>query len=124
MPEEITIDTLNHIIVVRSWGHIMPSDLASSRDRIFEIYAETGICKVLVDCREQQSFPKTFDLYRHSENVGENPISRKLKYAVVPSGQTKEELRFLETTSMNRGLNVRIHDSKEEAIEWLKGDAV
>lgn len=120
MPEDISIDQDNQIIAVRSWGHISASDLASSRDRIFEIHKETGIRKVLIDAREQKSFPKIMDSYKASEKLGKNPVSRKLKYAIVPSLHTKKELRFLETTSLNRGLSVMIHESRERAIEWLK----
>jgi hypothetical protein len=122
MPEEISIDPLNHIIVVRSSGHITVNDLTSSREKIFEIYSETGINKVLVDAREQKSFITITDSYRRTDDFGENPISRKLKFAVLPSIHTEKELRFLETASRNKGLHVMIHDSKESAIKWLKGE--
>ena len=122
MPETISIDPLNQIIVVRSSGHITVSDLASSRERIFEIYKETGINKVLVDAREQKSFITITDSYRRADDFGENPISRELKFAILPSIHTEKELRFLETTSRNKGLNVMIHESKESAIDWLKGE--
>jgi hypothetical protein len=122
MPEEISIDTLSQIVVVRSSGHITVNDLASSREQIFEIYRETGINKVLVDAREQKSFITITDSYRRADDLGENPISRKLKFAILPSIRTEKELRFIETTSRNKGLSVMIHDSKESAIKWLKGE--
>jgi hypothetical protein len=123
MPEEISIDDNNGIIVVRSLGHITPDDMISSRDKIFEIYEETRINKVLIDGREQESFLKAIDTYEYSEEIGKDPRSRILKYAIVPSKKSMEDLNFLETASQNRGLTVMIHDSMESAMSWLKNFA-
>ncbi|MFC1884428.1 hypothetical protein ACFL2O_06645 [Thermodesulfobacteriota bacterium] len=123
MPEEVSIDATNGIIVVRSWGHITPSDMISSRDKIFEIYDETKIDKVLIDGRKQQSFLKAIDTYEYSEEIGKDSRSRKIKYAIVPSKDSIEDLNFLETASQNRGLSVMIHESMESAKSWLKNFA-
>jgi hypothetical protein len=46
--------------------------------------------------------------------------SRKIKFAVVPSKLTMENLLFLETTSKNRGLIVKVCDSVQGAVQRLK----
>ena len=121
MPEEVKIDTDNQIIVVKSYGHISASDVASTRDRIFEIHDETGIDKVLIDAREQLSFLQTLDTYNFSEGVGKDSRSRELKYAIIPSVKTIKDLHFLETVTVNRRITVMIHDNKESAVNSLKG---
>ena len=99
MPQEISIDEKNGIILVRSWGQVSIIDMISSRDEIFRIYSRTGIDKVLVDGRQQHSFLKVVDSYQFTEEIGRDSRSRKIRYAVVPSGLTMEDLCFLETTS-------------------------
>ena len=42
----------------------------------------------------------------------------KLKVAVVY--KTEEINRFAETVAFNRGMNVKIFNTKEEAISWLE----
>jgi len=64
------------------------------------------------------------DTYNFSEGVGKDSRSRKIKYALVPSPVTIKDLRFLETTTLNRGIRVMIHNNIEDAIKWLKENHV
>ena len=121
MPEEISVDRENKVVVVRSWGHVSKQDVGSSTDRVCEICGETGINKVLIDAREQHSYLKTVETYEHGKYVEENAISRRIKWAIVPSGRTLGALRFLETTALNRGLNFKVVDSMEQAMTWFEG---
>jgi hypothetical protein len=120
MPEEVTLDKKNGIILVRSWGKISYDDISLSREKIFELYNKTGIDKVLVDARKLKAMITIGEAYDFSDSIGKDPISRKIKYAFVPSKHIIKEARFLETTSRNRGLNVGIHETIDSALKWLK----
>ncbi|MFH1754416.1 MAG: hypothetical protein ABIA59_01825 [Candidatus Latescibacterota bacterium] len=121
MPEDITLDKKNKIIIVTSWGDVTFTDVKGSRDKIYQMYEETGIDKVLVDARKQTSFLKALETYDITEGSSDLDFkSKRIKWAVVPSKKTRKELRFLETASLNRGLIVKLFDTMEEAIQWLK----
>jgi len=120
MPEEVSVDEKNGIILVRSWGNISYDDINSSRKTTFSLYEKTGINKILVDAREQKSMMTIGESYDFSDSIGKDPRSRRMKWAIVPSKYTRKGTRFLETASRNRGLNVRMHDDIESALKWLK----
>ena len=120
MPEVVSVDEKNGVILVRSWGDISYDDLNSTREITFSLYEKTGINKILVDAREQKSMITIGESYDFGDDIGKDPRSRNMKWAIVPSKHTREGTRFLETTSRNRGLNVKIHDDIESALKWLK----
>jgi hypothetical protein len=119
MPEVVSIDKKNKIILVRSWGAVTYEDLSSTREKVFELFSKKGLYKVLVDAREQTSIITISETYDFSESIGNDPRSREIKWAIVPSKHTIEQASFLETTSLNRGLNVKLYDSIDSAMKWL-----
>jgi len=42
-----------------------------------------------------------------------------MKFAVAVSAEVKEDLRFLETVTRNRGMQVQMFDSTDAALKWL-----
>ena len=82
---------------------------------------ERGVGRFLSDCRlleEGASLTDVYDLPAIYESLG---VGRDWWEAIVlPVMPTAEEqLKFYETVTRNRGFQVRIFGSREEALAWL-----
>lgn len=73
MPDEISIDKEDGIVIIRSSGHVTEPDVVSSSERILDKYTEKGMNRVLIDAREQESFLKPIEAYMTGEAVADNP---------------------------------------------------
>lgn len=76
---------------------------------------------VLADCTRVEGGHSAFDLYFLADMVAESPIRSTLREAIVFAdlGAGAENVRFWETTCVNRGLNVRVFTDRVAAIRWL-----
>ena len=76
---------------------------------------------VLADCTRVEGGHSAFDLYFLADMVAETPIRSTLREAIVFAdlGAGAENVRFWETTCINRGLNVRVFTDRALAIRWL-----
>jgi hypothetical protein len=96
-----------------------------------EVYAAVGECttlaeqhgcrRFLVDTRVTSQEGDSFDILRLAEYLSSMPPGAIEKEAVLPptAGVPAGDFRFFETAARNRGLNVRIMTSREEALAWL-----
>lgn len=118
MPDELHVDEAAGIVKVRSYGVVSRNDIAASMDRIRQVMEEQGIYKVLVDTLDQEAMPGTIDVFHLFSTLPHN-----LRAAlVVRVGQaTARGQKFAETVSQNRGIQVRVVHSMEEALRWLNG---
>jgi hypothetical protein len=74
--------------------------------------------EVLFDAADQTSLPMTMPVYDFGVNLARNGLS--LCYAVVDAQRSRHDLHFLETVALNRGARIRIFDSPDEALGWLR----
>jgi hypothetical protein len=118
MPEEVSILADLGIIQVDSYGHVSERDLLASMEEVLAIYRDRGFSRVFVDASRETSLPATLPLHQFGAVLSEDATS--LKFAVLVSEQVREELRFLETVTRNRGMEVRMFASRDEALAWLK----
>ena len=81
--------------------------------------AEHAVTKVFVDASEETSLPRTVGLHEFGTHMSEEIL--RIQFAVVMSPVVRKELLFLETVTVNRGMKVKMFDTREEALEWLQG---
>ena len=117
MPEEVTILEDLSIIRVDSYGVVTQEDLIGSMREVSRIHRERGLTRVLVDATRETSLPSTFPLYEFGSDLAR--ALRAVRFALVPAPDLKEDLTFLETVAINRGLEVEIFDSVPDAIQRL-----
>jgi hypothetical protein len=120
MPEVVTVREDQGIIEVRSYDEVSERDLTVSRDRVAEIIREKGIKEILVDARDLTSLPPTFALFLFGKSFADDEALRTVKLAAVVSEKTTKDMSFIETVVRNRGVAMRIFESMEAAISWLK----
>lgn len=115
MPDLLRVDRDHGIVDIRSYGSVSEGDLAASIAKVKEIAADEGINRVLVDTKDQESLPSTgaiFDLISR--------FPREVAVALVSADQpTAEEIHFIETVAVNRGISIRVFRERDEAEEWL-----
>jgi hypothetical protein len=117
MPEKVTILKDLNIIKIDSFGEVSLEDLKQSLETVFKIHREQGLTKVFVDATKETSLPSTFPVFEFGSELAK--IVRNLKFAVVTSPKMKDIMKFLETVTQNRGVEVQMFDSEDAALEWL-----
>jgi hypothetical protein len=118
MPEDVSILEDLGIIQVDSYGEVTEGDLLASMEEVLAIHKARGFSRVFVDASKETSLPSTLPLHQFGSVLSED--ATVLKFAVVVSATVREDLRFLETVTQNRGMEVRMFNSRDEALAWLK----
>jgi len=104
--------------------------LAKANDRlvnVFEAVAQHGLRKVLVDCRQLKGEPTTLERFVHAtfavrqmDRFADTGIFRGTRFAYVGHEPLIDREHFGETVAANRGLNVKVTLTMQEALEWLQ----
>ena len=71
-----------------------------------------------VDTLDQETISSTFDVFQLFSTP---PHNLRAALGVQDNQVTEEGQRFTETVSLNRGIQVRIFKSEDEALRWLMG---
>lgn len=77
--------------------------------------------RLLGDCLQLEGGASLFDIYELASLFEAVPQARFFKEAIILPTLPKplEEMQFYETTTRNRGFNVRVFTDRDEAIAWL-----
>ena len=110
-------------VVIKDTGVLSPIELARQTALGIELLQQHGGYRVLVDCSELE-IPdvSTMDLYKQPDVYEEQRVPHNTRIAVIlPRDNRKPELfTFYDDTSHNRGYNVQLFNSDEEAWRWLE----
>ncbi len=118
MPETVTVLEDQKIIHVVSIGDITYDDLQETLAAVLKLQQERGINRVLVDATRQESFPDTMPVFEFGEAVPAALGDAKIAIAISP--RTWEAVQFFSTVARNRGANVEMFDTTDEALKWLR----
>jgi hypothetical protein len=118
MPEEVSILADLGIIQIDSYGEVSEADMLATMEEILQIQKERGLTRVFVDASRETSLPRTLPLHQFGSALSSDAMM--LKFAVLVSDKVREDLHFLETVTRNRGMEVKMFDSREEALAWLQ----
>ena len=83
--------------------------------------AEHGAKLFLSDCRALAGGQSILPVYEVGEFYSNRCVSRKVREAVIlPRDRlAADNLQFYETTTRNRGFNVRVFADRDSALAWL-----
>ena len=117
MPDEITINKSEGIIEIRSYGLVTKEDIESSISEVIRIRESDGLYRVLVDATQQDSMPRTFNIFDIFSS-----FPRNIMCAIIVDKKQHNfpDLRFAETVALNNNVLVRLFESREDALEWLQ----
>ena len=117
MPETVCIDMKHGVILIDSSNQVREDDLWQSLESVLQIAHHQGLSKVMVDATGQKSLPSIMALFHFASELSSR--ARDLKHAIVVSEQSPEDIHFIETAAHNRGANIQIFSSRDDAFSWL-----
>ena len=117
MPEKVSILEDLKVIKIESWGDVNEKEMRVTLDEVLEIHKKRGYTKVFVDASKMDSMPTTLPMFQFGSDMAERVMS--MKYAAFMSPKLLPDMDFLETVTRNRGMQVKMFNSEEAALEWL-----
>jgi hypothetical protein len=117
MPESVRVDSEHNIILIDSSHQVSTDELRQSLESVLQIAQQKTINKVMVDATRQKSLPSVMALYYFAVELSTR--ARGMRHAIVVAGESPEDLRFIENAARNRGVNMQIFSSQEDALSWL-----
>ena len=118
MPEFVTVREHEGIIQIVSIGDVSEQELHHSLERVLKLKQNLGLTRVLVDATEQVSLPRTASLYWFGSKLSSEALD--MRHAIVVTRDQMEDLRFVWTVGQNRGLQIQLFVSRDDAVSWLK----
>jgi hypothetical protein len=103
------------------YGEMPPDELYEAVQTTIQLSQDHGTTRFLADCSALQGGHSIVDLYDLASLVDNIRGTMHLEEAIVlpQLDAAASEVRFWETTGRNRGLNIRIFHTMEEARDWL-----
>jgi len=116
MPDELSINEKLGFIEINSFGVVSVEDVSKSINQINNILKKTGINKLLFNSLNQKKIPKTFDIHSLISK-----FSPKITIAILrqESQATADDMYFVETVGLNKGLQIKIFNDRAMALQWL-----
>jgi hypothetical protein len=111
-------------------GDFSRAEALETIDPTLEVLIQHSLRKVLVDIRQVKGNPSTMDRYAFSVALAEkfNKACRagadpRTRFGFVGNEPMVEKDRFGETVAVNRGLNLKVMEDMDEALQWLGIDS-
>jgi len=105
-------------------------ELALAKIQFVEILDEvvqSGATKVLIDGQQMPGKPGDFERFLYGEFVAKATLEVmrerkiKLRFAYVIHEPVRDPERFGENVAVNRGMDVKVFEDTNAAIQWLNG---
>lgn len=103
-------------------------DLAAAENEFDEILYEAvrnGASKVLIDGQQMTGRPGDFERFLYGEFVSTTTLetmkeyNTTLRFAYVLREPLRDPERFGENVAVNRGMDVKVFEDPNEAMQWL-----
>lgn len=119
MPGRIHFNEVNNIIEIHSWGELTNSDLFHSQGEVERLHQENGTMKMLFDTKAVDLLPSPYALYEFVNSLLVAGKPGVLRLALHTSFNLRDDIRFVETVAVNRGILARSFLDYSEALAWL-----
>jgi hypothetical protein len=102
-------------------GYLSAAELRDAALATLTLGRASGTHRFLGNCRELRGACSVVDLYSLAERVTSFHRNTEFREALVlpELEEPAQDVRFWETTCLNRGLFVRVFATRDGAIEWL-----
>jgi len=126
MPWNSAFNTQSEHVELTITGIVSRDDLVAASDSVMNLALKHDTSLVLTDCSLMAGGHSILDLYFLAKRLAGNPAQvRRFREAVLLAldPNARAMVRFWETACLNRGLNVRVFENRELALEWLRETA-
>ena len=115
-------DPVTRIAIVKTGGEADARSSGAMILPIMKFMKKNGCMHCLIDHSELNIVTgKTLDIYQRPDAILRSGTPGRVKIAAVIQKVHQPHFHFLETVSLNRGLNYRTFFDLQEAREWLLG---
>lgn len=110
------------LIVITHSGIMTRQDYRTEATEVLQLARDRDIRRFLVDNTTLEPTLGAADIYDFPRIYDELAADRAARIAVISSPQdaVRRNLQFYETVCVNRGYNVRLFDTREQALDWLR----
>ncbi|MEI7527296.1 MAG: hypothetical protein WCK76_00015 [Elusimicrobiota bacterium] len=108
-------------ILIQYLGEVSSKDLLDAVAEAAKLSQDSGLLLFLADCSRMSVGHSELILRQVLNIIEQSKIPPAFKEAILlpEAGTPVESARLYETTARNRGYNVRLFESKEDALKWL-----
>jgi hypothetical protein len=123
VPFSATYLDQHHVVETVYAGVLSPEQFNAAVAATADTAAEHLCTRFLSDCRDLESGDRstTLDIWALADFLAKLPAGTFEREALLlPAAVAAvEDIRFYETTCRNRGLDVRVFSTRDEALAWL-----
>ncbi len=103
-------------------GKFQMTDLVEVTQGVVKLVEQKKTFWVVCDCTAIIHNTTAFNIYEMPRIFDAQNIDHRIKEAVLlpEEAAARKNLAFYETVCRNRGYNVKVFDTRAEAIDWLK----
>jgi len=119
MPGEVLFNAKDNLIEIHSWGNLTNLEMLQSQCEVERLYQESKTTKVLFDTEAVEALPSPYILYEFVVSLldTKNPVD--LRIALLTRVALQNDMRFVETVAVNRGILARYFLDRPQALAWL-----
>jgi len=119
MPGKVLFNSKDNLIEIQSWGAITNGEMIRSQGEVERLYDKRHTTKVLFDTKAVVALPSPYLLYEFVVSLLDtrNPVTFRI--ALLTRVGLKNDMRFVETVAMNRGILARYFFDRSQAMAWL-----
>ncbi len=122
MPWETRYLPEEKIIEIIFEGTFTLTSLAKILDNVLELVEKEHAYLVLGDCQKIEHSNTAFNIYDIPKEYENRQVNRRIREAMIlpVDKDARQNVEFYETVCRNRGFNVRVFETREAALNWLK----
>lgn len=119
MPGKVLFNSKDNLIEVHSWGEVTNSEMLRSQGEVERLYQESKTTKVLFDTEAVEVLPSPYTLYEFVVSLLGTRNPAALRFALLTRVGLKNDMRFVETVAVNRGILAKKFLDRPQALAWL-----
>ena len=121
MPWNVFIHPENPIIETQYIGGLSPEELSNAFYQTVALAEQHKATLFIADCSQLTGGHSLFDLYELIKVIGASDLRRSFKEALLLSDSPliNEDVKFWETACRNQGLQVKVFQDRQAALDWL-----
>jgi hypothetical protein len=122
MAHDVKHDPKRNLVVIKHSDHVDKNDLWNARLAALKIIQDNESPRILVDMRNINMTTTTLERFEFAQSHNKHFSSRtKIATLITKDDPRKEDHKFVETVSLNRGFLLRVFEDQGEAEQWLLG---
>lgn len=109
------------VIFIKFTGKVTLKILEDSFKACLDMSSKSGVNRYLVDHTELQPSLSAVEVYEIPKIYDQLYLEKSSRIAVIASKNPnlRENTKFFETVSRNRGYMVRLFDDRQSSLKWL-----